>query len=126
MAIESESNPKPRRNLVQEMTELAGRASENFQDAYGSLDEIERLCLFTGLSTLEGDQQWALGEYGVVKTIAILQTVVREFIRDVVNYKELKGESLPEPNKAKVSLEMLRLLKNETFSLGQFASQPLI
>jgi hypothetical protein len=76
MAIESESNPKPARNLVQEMTELAGRASENFQDAYGSLDEIERLCIFTGLSTLDGDQQWALGEYGVVKTIAILQTAV--------------------------------------------------
>lgn len=125
MANESESNPKSGRNVIQEMTELAGRASESFLDAYGSLDEIERLCIFDVLSKLDADHQWALGEYGVVKTIAVLQAVVREFIRDVVNYRESKGETLPELNKAKISLEMLRLLKNETFSLGQFASHTI-
>jgi hypothetical protein len=104
---------KGARNIIQEMLDVAKRSSADFQETHYKIDFLEQLCTFSGLSPGTPEQKWALGEYGIVKTIAVLQTAVKEFIRDLVNFKEARGEKLPERTKRRYPWRCFAFLKTK-------------
>jgi hypothetical protein len=70
---------------------------------------------------IESPASCAVREYIAVRLIALFQTSVKEAIRLVVDYKDQKGDVLPEITE-KISLEMVREFKNHTLTIGHFVS----
>lgn len=110
------------RSLAQEIKSFIARKVDLNNSWGGESDALEEiLTVYLGIDELSVDSPLvpALQRYVVVALVAFIQSSVRTFVTDIIDEKELAGEQIPDLKNAKLTVELARELKNQSFSFGE-------
>jgi hypothetical protein len=111
-----------KRDRIAELRAYAERSNLAYEQGAPDWLRVEQILKVYGLSReIETDEaiRSELHRHIVVSLVAIIQASVRRTIAQIADHREERGQPLPEPRDVKLTLGMVRELKNHKFSVGE-------
>jgi hypothetical protein len=114
-----------KRDLVAELRGYAERSSfayDTGEPDWTRLNQILKLYGQAREDSIDETVRCELQRHIVVSLIGVIQSSVRRTIVDVLDSKETRGDPLPELRNVKLTLDLVRELKNQRFSVGELVA----